>query len=365
MKELPSILHILRSTTNGVLATLVKAEGSSYRRVGARLLWRPDGLRLGSISGGCLEDDLIERARGVLNSGESELVVYDTTSENDLVWGVGLGCHGIVHVVLERVAGIPPAWEIAAQAWARRQPAVVALAFGDQPRFRGVVGAWTAMSGEFWQAEQAPADDIPKNVAQAFASQQSHYTAISTKDGSVPILWEFIPPPLRLVIFGAGNDAIPLSRLAKELGWRVIVVDPRPAYATAERFPLADEIHVLPAEAAASLAWDRWSVASVMTHHYRFDVPLLRALLPLNLPYLGLLGPKKRAEQILGELLASGLKITPEMRARLHAPVGLDLGGSSPETVALAIVAEIEANLNARDARPLRERQGPIHPPSQ
>lgn len=311
-----------------------------------------------------MEDDLIERARIVVESGQSDLVVYDTTSENDLVWGVGLGCHGVVHVVLERVSGLPRLWEIVARAWDQRAVAVVALAFGDQPRLRGALGAAAPSLGEAWQAEHAPAWNFSDNVARALTSQQSHYTSAPTEASSAPVLWEYLPPPLRLVLFGAGNDAIPLSRLAKELGWRVVVVDPRPAYGTRDRFPLADEVHVLAANAAASLAWDPWTVAVVMTHHYRFDVPILRALLPLALPYLGLLGPKKRADQILRDLSADGLNFTAEMRARLHAPVGLDLGGSSPETVALAIVAEIEANLNTRDARPLREREGPIHPPA-
>jgi len=360
MKELQSIVHILRSTTNGVLATLVKVEGSSYRRVGARLLWNPEGLRVGSISGGCLEDDLIERARVVYTSGEAQLVVYDTTSENDLVWGVGLGCHGVVHLVLERVSGLSPALKGVADAWEKRQAAVIALAFGDQPQQRGTLAGATAQ-GTVWVSDRASALAVEENAARCLTSQHSHYSRWLEGPNSSPVLWEYLPPPLRLVIFGAGNDALPLCHLANELGWRVVVVDPRAAYATRARFPLADEVRVLPADAADTLTWDPWTVAVVMTHHYRFDVPILKAVLPLNLGYVGLLGPKKRADQILGELADAGLKLTEEQRSRFHAPVGLDLGGSSPETVALAIAAEIEAVLNTRDARPLRQRSAPIH----
>jgi xanthine dehydrogenase accessory factor len=210
-----------------------------------------------------------------------------------------------------------------------------------------------------------PAALLPPNLARCLESRQSHYTTLpSTSGPPTPVLWEYLPPPLRLVIFGAGNDAMPFSNLAKELGWRVVVADPRPAYATRERFPLVDEVRVVGPEATASLGWDPLTVAVVMTHHYRFDLPILRTLLTLDLPYIGLLGPKKRAEQILGDLRADGLTLTKEMLGRLHGPVGLDLGGSSPETVALAIAAEIQAVLNTRDSRPLRERTQPIHPRS-
>lgn len=361
MKELQAILYILNENTRCVLATLVKVEGSSYRRVGARLLWRPDGLRVGSISGGCLEDDLIERAREVFETGESQVAVYDTTSENDVVWGVGLGCHGVVHVLVERLLGRPPPWDLVAQAWEKREPASFGILFGKQLPTRGTLAAST-LSGETWLAKEALLSEVTENASRCFASQQIHYTERAAEKEIVPVLWEYLPPPVRLVIYGAGNDAVPFCHLAKELGWRVVIVDPRAAYATCERFPLADEVVVLRPEAAAALPSDPFTVAVVMTHHYRFDLPFLRTLLPRDLAYVGLLGPKKRAEQILGDLAAEGMSLTEQMRAKLHAPVGLDLGGSSPEAVALAILAEIHAFLNTRDGRPLRDRRQPIHP---
>jgi xanthine/CO dehydrogenase XdhC/CoxF family maturation factor len=170
-----------------------------------------------------------------------------------------------------------------------------------------------------------------------------------------------VAPPTRLLIFGAGDDAQPLARLAAELGWRVEIRDPRPTFATSVRFPTAEDVIVAQPETATSVTLDAWSVAVIMTHRYAFDVALLKALLPRALNYLGLLGPKKRAERILAELADGGLMITDEARARLHAPVGLDLGGDTPETVALSILAEIQATLAHREARPLRERTRPIH----
>lgn len=330
MKELPAIIAELGSpdASDGVLATLVSAQGSSYRRPGARLFIDASGRRTGSISGGCLEEDVLARAARVMATGVPEAVVYDTTSENDLVWGVGLGCHGVVRVLLEKVGPRAP-WALAlAENLRRRRPTELTVVHGGDPE--------TA-----WGTRLAAPGDCA-DPERLFA--------------------ERIEPPPSLVILGAGDDAQPLARLAKELGWEVIVGDPRAAFASVQRFPTADRLVVAAAtELVAAIKPDRRTLVAVMTHHYVHDVPLLRTLLPEPLPYIGLLGPRKRAEKILGDLAAGGMAVTPEMRARLHAPIGLDLGAEAPEQVALAILAEMQAVLGKRDGRPLRERQGPIH----
>jgi xanthine dehydrogenase accessory factor len=330
MKEINTIMDaVLRSDAGDlVLATLVAVEGSSYRRPGARLLVLGDGTRLGSISGGCLEEDVVARAHRVRSSGTAETVVYDTTSENDLVWGVGLGCNGIVRVLIEKLPLRPPWVETLAENFARRQPTALAVVHaGDDP---AALGTRLAPPGE-----SAAGPDIFHDV---------------------------IAPPVALTIFGAGDDAKPLCSWAKELGWVVTVADPRPASATRQRFPAADALVVAPAEQLVGrVAPGPDTLAVVMTHHYAHDVPLLRELLARPLRYIGLLGPRLRAERILAELAADGVEVTPEQRARLHAPVGLDLGADSPEQVALAVVAEMQAVLGGRDGRPLRDRTRPIH----
>ncbi len=346
MKELGQVICSLRETTTpGVLATLSHVFGSSYRRVGARLLWRPEGALLGSISGGCLEADLIERAARVHREGRADCVVYDTTEENDMVWGVGLGCHGIVHVLLEPVSGVPDALATVAAAWARREAAVIVTRYqaGGNQRLGTL--------------PEAPSPVVAEAVTRAHREQRSQHV---TDDGSSYFI-EYAPPPVSLTLFGAGEDARPLAALAAELGWRIRVVDPRAAFATTARFPQADAVLVASPESAATLPFDPWSVAVVMTHHYRFDLPLLRALLPRALPYLGLLGPKLRAERLLSDLRKEGLVPTAEMLVRLHAPVGLDLGAGTPEAVALCVIAEIQSVLTGRNARPLRERTQPIN----
>jgi xanthine/CO dehydrogenase XdhC/CoxF family maturation factor len=330
MKELPAIVRALtaRDGREWALATLVSIQGSSYRRPGARLLMGSDGTRIGSISGGCLEEDVLARARRVAASGVPEAVVYDTTSENDLVWGVGLGCHGIVRVLIEKLPS-HPRWAAAlAEAFAARRTLSLAVTF-----------------------EATRATELGTRLA---------------KNGETPdaatTFTQVVRPPTSLVVFGAGDDAQPVTRLAKELGWQVTVADPRPAFATRERFPLADAVVAAPAsELVRRTAPDQDSVAVVMTHHYVHDVPLLRELLPLPLAYLGLLGPRQRAEKILADLATNGLALSAADRARLHAPIGLDIGADAPEQVALSIVAEIQSVLAGHNARPLRERSQPIH----
>jgi xanthine/CO dehydrogenase XdhC/CoxF family maturation factor len=375
MKEFLAITAALRATTTpSVLATLVKAEGSSYRRTGARSLWREGAARLGSISGGCLEEDLALHAAEVRASGDARVVVYDTTDENDLVWGAGLGCHGVVHVLLERIgAGAPPALAFVEAAWARREAVALATVFqaaGAREREVPPLGPAFALAerGETWRAANtsmmmAGAQEQCFDAArETLRARRSASRALAVWPGAPEVFFEFLPPPPALVIFGAGDDAQPLARLAAELGWLVTVIDARPAYATALRFPEASRLIVARGEEAVAAApLEARALVVVMTHRYLDDLPILRALLPRPLAYLGLLGPKKRAEKILADLAREGCALASEQSARLHAPVGLDLGGATPEEVALAILAEMQAVRWQRDARPLRGRTRPIH----
>jgi len=310
------------------LATLVDVQGSSYRRAGARLLLTADGRRVGSISGGCLEEDVQERAQAVLATGRPETIVYDTTDENDLVWGVGLGCQGVVTVFVERLARMPD--------WAARLESNLR---SSQPT--ALLVAWDAAHGS------------------------SRGTRLAEPGGfaGVPgVFRQVIEPPVTLAICGAGDDAQPLVRMAAAMGWNVLVADSRPAYPTPERFPEAKECFSgSPEDLVRRLPSGRHVAVVIMTHHYRHDVPLLRLLWPRPGFYLGLLGSRRRTEKILEDVEKAGTTVTPDMRARLRAPIGLDLGSDHPEDVALSIVAEIRTVLSGRDGRPLRERAQPIH----
>ncbi len=321
MREVAAILTLLErhAGTPAVLATLVQVEGSSYRLPGARLLWLPDGTHTGSISGGCLEADVIARAEVVLASGRAERVAYDMAAENDLVWGTGSGCAGRVDVLLEVIPAEPPAWVAAVRRnLASRATTRLLVAHAGA----GALGTRLAAAGE----TAGPGDFLDE-----------------------------IPPPPHIVVFGAGDDAQPLARLAHELGWQVTVVDSRAASATAGRFPGATVIVAPPESAVAALTIDPRTLVVVMTHRFREDAVLLRDLLAAPLVYLGVLGPRRRTERLCAEI---GGAAAP---AQLHAPVGLDLGGDTPETVALAILAEMQCLLAGRAPIHLRDRAAPIH----
>jgi xanthine/CO dehydrogenase XdhC/CoxF family maturation factor len=325
-REIQAILAALERGP-AALVTLVAVAGSSYRRPGARLLLLPDGRSIGSISGGCLEEDLRERARAVLAGGAPQLVTYDTSDENDLVWGTGLGCRGEVRVFIERLPDPLPAWVGALRDnFRERRDTALAVAFG------------------------------------AGAEQGTRLAADHGDGTDTETFVEHVDPPPALLLFGAGDDAQPLAALGGLLGWEVSVFDTRPAYATAERFPGARRVIAGPADAAArheSVRPD--SQAIVMSHRYRDDLAVLRVLLTTPLAYLGVLGPRHRTERLLRELAEAGVAPDAAARERLFTPVGLDLGGASPETVALSIVAELQAVRSKRRPAHLRDVARPIH----
>jgi xanthine dehydrogenase accessory factor len=328
MKELREIVdRLVAGEPSAVLATLVIVEGSSYRRPGARMLLTGAGARVGSISGGCLEEDLAERGLKVRATGRAELVVYDTSTENDQIWGVGMGCHGIVRILLEPLAFRPDWAMAAADNFKSGRPMRLAVAWDER---QGLVGT-----------RMLPNADAPARTG---------------------VFYDDIGSPTSLVVFGAGDDARPLARIAMEMGWSVTVADPRPALTTSARFPGVAALVLGPAtELVGRSGVSAASLAVVMTHHYRHDMPILRQLLGMRLAYVGLLGPKRRAEQMLSEIARNGQVVTDEMRESLRAPVGLDLGADSPEEVALSIIAEMRSVLSGRNGRPLRERSLPIH----
>ncbi len=311
------------------LATLVTVSGSSYRQPGARCLLLPDGRSMGSISGGCLEEDVRMRARQVLAGRAPQLVRYDTASENDLLWGTGLGCQGEVRVFIERLPEAIPAWVAALRENFRsRRNTTLAVVYGE-----GVGG-----------------------------SRGTHLLADLTQSPGPDAFIELVLPPPSLILFGAGDDAMPLVQFAARLGWRSTLFDARARYATTTRFPEADAVVVAPPEQATlHPAIDADSHVVVMSHRYHDDRTVLRALLPRDLAYLGILGPRHRTRRMLEELAAEGVNPSAEMRERLFAPAGIDLGGAAPETVALSIIAELQAFRSRRMPLHLRDGTRPIH----
>ena len=372
MKEVQAIIEAFeKSNKDGsttALATVIEVRGSTYRRPGARMLVTQGGLTVGSISGGCLEADVFERAQQVMTSGESTVVTYDTTSPDDIVWGLGLGCNGLIRVLIERLTHSCYANQITflADCLQSRQQGVIATIVRMEGQVQEQVGTRLMLSEDGNVSESikdsALAEDMLKD---AKAAQRTHRSVLKLYQlplGTAEVFIEVIQPPVSLAIFGAGHDAIPVVHFAKGLGWHVTVVDSRQSDATKERFSLADAIvFSRPENIQEHLTVDQHTVAVVMTHNYLHDLKLLEMLLPSPWRYLGVLGPLSRTERLLEELSAAGVVPTSEQLLKLYGPVGLDIGADTPEAIALAIVAEIQAVLANRSGGLLRDRREPIH----
>ncbi|HLY23701.1 MAG TPA: XdhC/CoxI family protein [bacterium] len=366
MKELRDILDALAEAQargeRTALGTVIRVRGSTYRREGARLLIRADGRTVGSVSGGCLEGDIAEIARGVLDSGQARLAQYDLTSDDDAVWGLGLGCNGAIDVFIEPVAGDLPA-RLRRAIDERRTLVLATLIAGPE----GLTPGARLYLPEDGAAEGTLGDPALDAAARAASRTQldAHKSAVVSLAGSrgpAEVFVEVLVPPLPLLICGAGHDTLPVAHLAHELGWWVMVADSRPAFATRDRFPGADEVVLADdADVPKKVRIDRNTFVVVMTHNFLHDRTLLRALLGTPARYIGLLGPRARTDRLLADLARDGVPVDDGQRARLFAPVGVDLGAESPEEIALSILAEILALHNGRRVASLRERGGPIH----
>ena len=372
MAELPEILEVYKTARAGermTLATVVKVRGSAYRRPGARMLITSDGRTIGAISGGCLESDVAERARKVLATGQAVVVTYDATTEHDLVYGLGMGCNGVTIVLIEPVeaGNTNGPLEFLAECRARRQAGVIATVLQKEGFGLWPVGARLMLDAEGRLTGDTECEDLSQmllaEMRQIFCHRRSEAREISIGPGTKEVFFEFVPPPVSLVIFGAGYDALPLASFAKQLGWQVTVVDHRPAYATSERFPTADTVLCAhPGPLPESVVMDADTVAMLMTHNYLHDKEWLGLLLPCPLQYIGILGPRTRTERLLGELRAEGRVGDRSYLERLNYPAGLDIGAETPEEIALAVLAEVRAVLTGRSGGRLTSHNGPIHP---
>jgi xanthine/CO dehydrogenase XdhC/CoxF family maturation factor len=370
LKELENIVaeaaRALASGQSVALATVVGVEGSAYRLPGARMLIANGKWIAGSISGGCLEDDVVMRAREAIVKDEALVTTYDTTSDEDIVFGVGLGCKGVITILIEPIP--------------RKNGQVDFLGFAKsclEERTAGTVATVVRVHGHadakpgsrlLLRQEQSRSDitslELKAKIERSIAntSEAAKLVTLMLEHGSVEVFLERIEPPTPLVVFGAGHDAIPVVRLAKELGWHVTLVDHRPAYATAARFPLADRIVVsTPAGVGSKVALNAATLTLVMTHNYLRDLELLEMLLPSPVRYLGLLGPRRRTDQLLADLQQKGVQPTTDQLNRFYAPVGLDIGSEGPIEVALSILSEMQAVLTRHPGSHLKERKRPIH----
>ncbi len=359
MKELEALLHARQSASGPlVLATVMAVTGSAYRRPGARMLMGEEGWLAGGVSGGCLEADLIRKAFFWTAQGP-HVLRYDSTGESAEEEGglsFALGCNGVVDVLLERwEPGPMDPLAFAAQARSEGRRAVVATVY------RGPASA--VGSRLLLREEETEASNLSGPLREAVRAAAGEALAAgrtwSGPCGGAEVLLEVVEPPTPVVVFGGGFDVAPVVAQAVGLGWHVTVVADKPAETLRRRFPRAHAVVASRArEVLDKVPLSPRTLAVVMTHSLPQDGELLSWLLPLQLRYLGVLGPRARTERLLAALSPAP---TPEQLDKLHAPVGLDLGAEGPDEVALSIVAELRAVLAEREGGKLRARQSPIH----
>ncbi len=296
------------SQRRAALATVVGLIGSGYRRPGARMLILDSGQWTGAISGGCLEGDALRKAREVMQTGAARIVTYDTSQSDGDNFGIGLGCHGVLDVLIEPL-------------------------------------------------DPTDEDNPLETLNRALQGRQPLTFSRVLPDNRV--FTEQLRPDVQLLVFGAGYDAIPLVSQAKLVGWSVIVADDCVAHLNPKRFAEADQLVTVQRDnVRQSMTIDPYSAAVLISHNYKFDLAVLRDLLQTDIPYIGILGPKKRGDALLNDLADC---IQPDDYNRIFSPIGLDVGAETPAEIALSIVAEIQMVFRQGSAQPLKFKAAPIH----
>ncbi|MGF1667025.1 MAG: XdhC family protein [Acidimicrobiia bacterium] len=326
------------------LATVVGVRGSTYRGLAARQLMAEDGTSVGTVSGGCLDSDLRAIAARVIRSSAPEVVEFDLTADDEAVWGWGIGCNGATRLLVEpSSSALALSTMLGELRSAQRPAAIVHLLGGDRVGDRAVV----THSGSDGVVPAA----LVEAAREALIDSRHRLLAL---EGSEALI-EVVGSPSRLVVCGAGHDAVPLVRYGADLGFEVIVVDDRRQFLTAERFPEASAlVHCEARDLRSAVELDQRSHVVLMSHNYLRDLEYLRCLSGSGVAYVGALGPGERLERLLADLGGDY-----EDLGTVYGPAGLDIGAEGPYEIALAIVAEIVGVRRARNGGHLRSRKGP------
>ena len=358
----------------GALATVVRVEGSAYRRPGARMFITETGQTTGVVSGGCLERDVCERAANVMRTGVPIVVKYDTTSDNDIVWGLGIGCNGVIEVLIEPACNdcLDNLMSLLAECSKSRRRGALATVIHQEGETTATIGTRAlrypggigpgGFGSELIISAVLISPNIFDDLRDALENGVSRIKRYRVDCGTIEVFIEIIEPQVPLVIFGAGDDVLPLLAFAQNLGWHTTVVDTRARPTSIERFAEADAVLLSrPEEVSGNLALTERSAVVLMTHNYLHDLELLKLLLSRRVRYLGCLGPKRRTERLLLELSGGVVAVADAYLSQVHAPAGLDIGAETPSEIAFSIIAEIKAVLRGREGGLLRNRKGSIH----
>ena len=369
MKEIKAILKAydtIKPGTHAALATVVRVEGSSYRRTGARMLVLDNGSWIGGISGGCLEGDALKRARLAINNSRATLITYDTSEDDPHQIGVGLGCNGVIDVLF---TPLDPE--------NKNNPVEILKTCVKSNREIHVLLTITHLEGKFpnictgnvinYKGPDSLSvfnlveiqDQIFNKITFQMSEEKSAPAQFTTESCQVELFIEILPPEISVILMGHQYDVYPMSRLLKELDWRVSICgDVLKINSQIRSF--TDEI--VSDSQFENLVIDSHTAIVLMSHDYKTDKRNLSRALLTSAPFIGMLGPKVRSEKIWKELAEEGNVVSETDRKRIFAPVGLDIGAVNPEEIALSLAAGIKAAFSKRDGSFLKFRDTPIHP---
>ncbi|MFA9518263.1 XdhC family protein [Halopenitus sp. H-Gu1] len=349
---------------HAVLATVVDVVGNAYRRPGAKMVIAEEGDGVGSITAGCLEDEVLDIAEDVITEGRPHVEQFDLTGDDD-VWGLGVGCNGIIDILLEP---LDDSYRPVVDAYERSDDIAVVTVLdpGESGTRRGDRAYATQADGSLsFDAPDWPdwlLDALDEPTAELLSAETSDTLEFEHEGENTEVFVDAVTAPPDLVVFGSGHDVAPVANLTSQVDFRVTVASFRGASATTERFPDADAVvSTSPADVQETLDLDEKTYTIVMTHNFIDDRIVLEELLDSPVPYVGLLGPRERFEEIRDDLREDGVKLTEDDLERIFAPAGLDLGGGTPFHIAQSIAAEVTAIRYGREPKHLTEREGHIH----
>jgi xanthine dehydrogenase accessory factor len=367
MKEQKNILaayqKIQGTGQKAALATVVKVRGSSYRSPGARMLITDNGRWVGSISGGCLEGDALRKARQVMLDNLPMTVTYDTREESNQNLGIGLGCNGVIEVLIEPL-----------HAGQKMNPVSIFenLIHKNEPVAMATIYEGLGVGEKLLITAKGEAEDyfskdelsglVKNDLVTLFDTSRSEAKTYTIKDQEFHVFIEMIQPSISLIIFGGGFDARPVSALAKSLGWEVSVTDECVAHIAPVFFPAADKLSLCERQFIdRDFTINPYTACVLMSHNFEYDRDVLLKLLKTETPYIGILGPRKRFDKMQSEFIAKGIVITEQDFHRIHSPIGLDIGAEAPDEIAVSIIAEIQSKFSNRSGGFLKYNPGPIH----
>lgn len=369
LKEIRTIIkaydEIDKAGTKAALATVVRVEGSSYRRTGARMLVMDNGVWIGGISGGCLEGDALKRARLAIIKSSASLITYDTTEDDAHQIGVGLGCNGIIDVLftpLDYENKNNPVEILKSCVQANRQTHILVT-------ITGIEGNWNVQAGEvikysgpeslevFCDAEVQK--KLNEKINEQVEKSKSSPVDLETRDEKkISLFIEILLPEIHLILMGHQYDVYPLARLTNEMGWHAtIVANPLKVNSTY----VNTVNHVFSEDHFSDIPFDNHTAIILMSHDFKTDKRNLLKALQTEARYIAMLGPKIRAEKIINELEEDGSTFSEEVLKKIYAPAGLDIGALTPEEIALSLLAEIRTVFSGREGGFLKLRDTPIH----